>query len=134
MMRHTADGKMASINASLLQWKNLFSFEVFGEEGYVEAEGLGGSYGTEKLHYCPKKYFKPFEVTTTEYRGGDNSWFLEWQEFVAAIQEKRTPLGSAEDGMEAMRIVLEGYDYSDKALGKPGQKKITQSKQTQKTY
>ena len=73
---------------------------MYGTEGYVEVEGLGGSYGTEKLHYCPKKYFKPFEVTTTEFRGGDNSWLLEWKEFASAIKEKRTPLGSAEDGIE----------------------------------
>jgi len=122
MMLHTPEGKMASLNTSLLQWKNLFSFEVYGTEGYTEVEGLGGSYGTEKLHYCPKRYFKPFEVVTTEYRGGDASWQLEWQEFIDAIREKRRPLGSAEDGREAMRLVLEGYQYSDKAVGKPGTK------------
>lgn len=118
MMLHTPEGKMASIHTSLLQWKNLFSFEVYGEEGYLEAEGLGGSYGTEKLHYCPKRYFKPFEITTTEYRGGDNSWFLEWKEFASAIEHNRSPLGNAEDGREAMRLVFEGYQFSDKFLGK----------------
>lgn len=123
MIMHTKDGKMASVNASLLQWKNLFSFEVYGTEGYVEVEGLGGSYGTEKLHYCPKKYFKPFEVTTTEYRGGDNSWLMEWKEFASAIKEKRVPLGSAEDGMEAMRLVLDGYAFSDNHIGKPASPK-----------
>jgi len=114
MMRGEA-GRMASIHTSLLQWKNLFSFEIFGEEGFLEVEGLGGSYGTEKLHFCPKKYGKPFEVSTTEYRGDDKSWFLEWQEFVQAISSKRPPLGSAQDGMEAMRLVFEAYRFSDKS-------------------
>lgn len=115
MMMRGKNGVMSSIHTSLLQWKNLFSFEIFGEEGYLEVEGLGSSYGTEKLHFCPKKYGKPFEVTTTEYRGDDKSWLLEWQEFAAAISGKRVPLGSAEDGMEAMRLVFEAYKFSDKS-------------------
>lgn len=115
MMMRARNGRMASIHASLLQWKNLFSFEIFGEEGYFEVEGLGGSYGTEKLHYCPKRCGKPFEVNTTEFRGGDSSWLAEWKEFVSAIQEKRAPLGSAEDGLEAMRLVLEAYRFSSGA-------------------
>lgn len=113
VVMRTADGRMASIHTSLLQWKNLFSFEIFGEEGFFEVEGLGGSYGMEKLRFCPKRYNQPFEVTTTEYRREDPSWLLEWKEFVSAIQEGRTPLGSAEDGMEAMRLVFEAYRFSD---------------------
>ena len=113
MMMRTPGGRVSSIHTSLLQWKNLFSFEVFGEEGFFEAEGLGGSYGTEKLHFCPKRYGKPFEVATTEFRGDDRSWLLEWNEFAAAAREGRPPLGSAEDGMEAMRLVFDAYRFSD---------------------
>lgn len=113
LLMRTAEGRLASIHTSLLQWKNLFSFEIFGEEGYFEIEGWGGSYGTEKLHFCPKRHGRPFEVTTTEFRGTDPSWFLEWKEFSAAIREGRTPQGSAEDGLEAMRLVFEAYRFSD---------------------
>lgn len=113
MMMRTHEGQVSSIHTSLLQWKNLFSFEIFGEDGFFEVEGLGGSYGVEKLHYCPKRYGKPFEVTTTEYRGDDQSWYLEWLEFAAAVRQGRQPLGSAEDGMEAMRLVLQAYRVSD---------------------
>ncbi len=118
MILRAKNGRMASVQASLLQWKNLFSFEIFGEEGFAEVEGIGGAYGTEKLHFCPKHYDKPFAVTTAEFRGEDKSWLLEWQEFAAAIREKRTPLGSAEDGMEAMRLVFEAYRFSDQSRKK----------------
>ena len=30
-----ASGALASVHSSLTQWKNLFSFEVFGEDGYL---------------------------------------------------------------------------------------------------
>src|SRR5882762_8048439 len=45
----TRAGVPASLHSSLTQWKNIFSFEVYGKEGYLAVEGLGGGYGTEKL-------------------------------------------------------------------------------------
>ena len=32
-----------------MNWKNIFSFEIFGDSGYIKIEGLGGSYGKEYL-------------------------------------------------------------------------------------
>lgn len=43
----TANGQTAMFHVSWTQWKNLFSLEVFGSDGYVTVQGLGGSYGTE---------------------------------------------------------------------------------------
>ena len=45
----TADGRVAQFHTSWTQWKNRFSFEVFGRDGYLRVEGLGGSYGVERL-------------------------------------------------------------------------------------
>jgi predicted dehydrogenase len=103
------NGALLSIHASLTQWKNLFSMEVFGEEGYIIIEGLGSSYGTEKLIYGKKDYNAPFNEHVTEYRGGDSSWQAEWQEFYEAIIDKRAPLGNGYDGLAAMRIALACY-------------------------
>src|SRR3972149_2805727 len=44
----TQDGVVASIHSTLSQWKNLFSFELFGRDGYIPVEGLGGGYDTER--------------------------------------------------------------------------------------
>lgn len=103
-------GGLASLHASLTQWKNQFSFEVFGEDGYVMVEGLGASYGVEQLIYGKRDFDGPFKNDTTEYRGGDISWKDEWKEFVAAIEKKREPLGNAIDGLEAMRAALAAYE------------------------
>jgi len=104
------NGATASLHASLTQWKNLFSFEVFGEDGYIRVEGLGSSYGTEKLIFGKRDFDAPFAETVTEYRGGDRSWNAEWKEFVNAIREKREPLGNGVDGLEAMRVALAAYE------------------------
>jgi len=45
----TSIGQTALMHTSWTQWKNRFTFEVFGEAGYLIVEGLGGSYGTETL-------------------------------------------------------------------------------------
>jgi len=45
----TKKGLTASMHTSWTQWKNRFTFEIFGEAGYLIVYGLGGSYGPERL-------------------------------------------------------------------------------------
>jgi predicted dehydrogenase len=106
-------GALASVHSSLTQWKNLFSFQVFGEDGYLGVEGLGASYGTEKLIMGRRDFTAPFQDTVTEFRGGDSSWREEWEEFTQAIAEHREPIGNGHDGLAAMRITLAAY-HSEK--------------------
>ncbi len=104
-----ASGAMASVHSSLTQWKNVFSFEVFGEDGYLIVDGLGASYGTEKLIAGRRDFVAPFQDTITEFRGGDISWREEWTEFRRAIAERREPIGNGDDGLAAIRIALAAY-------------------------
>jgi len=103
-------GATATLHSSLTQWKNLFSFEVFGRNGYAIIEGLGGSYGTEHLMIGKRDFTAPFNESVTEYRGGDISWKEEWKEFTAAISEGREPLGNGIDGRKALEIALATYE------------------------
>ena len=112
----TAKGQVASLHASWTQWKNLFSFEVFGERGALIVEGLGGSYGTEKLEVGRRKMENgewkdgPPVVEVAEFPAPDRSWELEWEEFTSAIREGRQPLANGEDGLQAMRLVEGIYE------------------------
>ena len=114
VLLRTKTGKIASIHASLTQWKNLFSFEVFGSDGYVIAEGLGGSYGNERLVFGRRDFSKPFTEEIVEFRGEDRSWLEEWKEFVACIKEDREPSGNGYDGLIAMRVVKAAYESDRK--------------------
>lgn len=114
VLLRTENGKIASIHSSLTQWKNLFSFEVFGSEGYIDMEGLGGSYGTERLMLGRREFLKPFTEEVVEFRGEDRSWYEEWKEFVACIEEDREPSGSGHDGLVAMRLVNAAYESARK--------------------
>jgi len=106
----TRGGAVASIHSSLVQWKNLFTFELFGQDGYIIVEGLGGGYGVERAVLGKRDFTAPFAEETIEYRGEDRSWLEEWKEFVSAIEENREPLGTGEDGVAAMRLVYAAYD------------------------
>ena len=109
VLLRSRDGKSADLYTSLMIWKNTFSFELIGHEGYALIEGLGGSYGTERAALGKRNFDKPFTEEAMEFRGQDDSWKNEWEEFENAIEQGREPLGSAEDGLQAMQIVQAAY-------------------------
>lgn len=112
----TEGGQVASLHASWTQWRNLFSFEVYGRDGYISVDGLGGSYGTERVTLGKRAFLEPFREEITEFRGEDRSWLEEWQEFVSAIRSGHEPLGSGCDGLEAQ--ILAGAIYESAKAGK----------------
>jgi predicted dehydrogenase len=109
----TLAGQVALLHASWTQWKNIFSFEVFGERGYLLVEGLGGNYGQERLVVGQRR--EEFGLPVEEIKlfdGVDVSWAAEWAEFEAAIREERAPLGDGIDGWQALRLVEAAYASS----------------------
>lgn len=104
-------GTTANLHSSITQWKNMFSFEVFGEDGYATVEGLGASYGLEQLTVGKRHFTAPFSHITTEYRAGDSSWASEWNDFSQAVSEGQ-PLscGDVYDGYEALKLTLACYE------------------------
>lgn len=110
----TEKGQVASIHVSWTQWKNLFRFELYGKDGYITVEGLGGSYGVEKAVLGKRAFDKPFKEEIIEFRGRDISWEEEWREFKNAIQENREPMANAYDGLAAVRIAYAVYEAAQK--------------------
>lgn len=113
------NGQIAFLHASWTQWKNLFSFEIFGTTGELIVDGLGGSYGTETLtFYKMKPEFGVPDKHVFEFPGEDQSWKLEFQNFLDAIQ-KDTPLnGTLDDAIATMTIVENIYKYSKQKMKK----------------
>jgi predicted dehydrogenase len=106
MALRTQQGQMAWLHATWTEWKNCFSFEICGRDAKLEINGLGGSYGTERLTlYKMLPELGPPETTSWEYPFPDRSWDLELAEFVSAIEAGRAPIGNIADGLAMLRIV-----------------------------
>lgn len=101
------DGRAAWLQVSCTEWKNMFSFEIYCKNAKLEISGLGGSYGVERLSYYQMlPQMGPPDTTIFEYPRGDNSWKMELDDMISAIQNK-TPvtMGDVKDAYEALRIV-----------------------------
>ena len=78
----TAKGQTAWLHVSCTEWKNLFSFEIYGRHAKLHIEGLGGSYGVEELyHYQMKPEMGIPDTKVYEFPGPDESWKIELAEF-----------------------------------------------------
>jgi predicted dehydrogenase len=109
----TARGQVAWLHASCTEWKNLFCFEIFGPDGKLQIDGLGGSYGVERLTwYRMLPQMGPPETTIWEYPGEDRSWHLEYAHFLDCIAHDRQPDGGLEDALAALRVVGRLYEQA----------------------
>ncbi len=106
----TARGQTAWLHASCTEWKNLFSFEIFGRDGKLQIDGLGGSYGVERLtFYRMLPEMGPPETTIWEYPGEDRSWQAEFAHLCECIARGGHPLGDAADALAALEVIGEVY-------------------------
>jgi predicted dehydrogenase len=111
MLLETARGQAAWLHVSCTEWKNLFSLEIYGRTGKLHAEGLGGSYGVERLSYFKMSpQMGPPETTIWEYPGADRSWRLEFEEFLEDIQLNRPPRAGLADARAVLQIVERLYN------------------------
>lgn len=112
-MLESKSGVNMQCHVSWTNWRNTFNFELFGSDGYIYINGLGGSYGTESLELGIRKKEggKP-EIQVEEFPGEDKSWHLEWAEFVRSIIESREPIGNGFDGLVANGIIQAIYSSS----------------------
>ncbi|MGA2179810.1 MAG: Gfo/Idh/MocA family oxidoreductase [Verrucomicrobiota bacterium] len=109
----TTNGQTAWLHVSCTEWKNLFSFEIYGRHTKLHIEGLGGSYGVEKLyHYQMKPEMGPPDTKLYEFPGPDESWRIEMTEFEKDVQLKRKPDASLAEARAALQIVEEIYKKS----------------------
>jgi predicted dehydrogenase len=113
MSLRTASGATAWLQVSCSEWKNLFSFEIYGRTGKLHIEGLGGSYGVERLaFYRMLPEMGPPETTIWEYPRGDASWAVEMAEFQEDIRLNRTPSPGLKEARAALEVVETIYRSS----------------------
>lgn len=113
MTLRTAADTTAFLHVSCTEWKNLFSLEIYGRKAKLQVDGLGGSYGVEKLtHFRMLPQMGPPEVENWEFPGADSSWQTEFAEFLEDIRLNRRPAASVADARAVLTVVDEIYRQS----------------------
>jgi predicted dehydrogenase len=113
-------GRIASLHASWTNWRNVFSFEVFGEKGFLSVTGLGGNYGPERLCHGVRHTLgvKP-EERWFDFGEEDCSLGEEWKDFLDCIAASRQPPSSGEDGLRTLQLTEAIYRAARDAAGTP---------------
>jgi len=114
----TAGEQVAFLHVSCTEWKNLFSLEIYGRSGKLHIEGLGGSYGVERLtFYKMLPEMGPPDTTVWEFPRDDRSWAMEFAAFLEDIRLGRPASPGLPDARAALVVVehvhrQSGYDFS----------------------
>ena len=113
MTLRTGTGQTAFLHVSCTEWKNLFSLEIYGRNGKIAINGLGGSYGVERLEYYRMlPQMGPPETTIHEYPGADRSWAIEFAEFIDDIRLGREPSAGLGAARAALVVAEQVYAQS----------------------
>ena len=123
-MLRTREEVIAQLHASWTRWKNKFSFEVTGERGSLIVEGLGRSYGQERLilQVRSKTGGAP-EEKRFDFPTDDDSLAREWDDFLDAIRDLREPMSSGKDAWRTLQLVDALYESA-------GERRIVQLQPT----
>ncbi|MBL9208985.1 MAG: Gfo/Idh/MocA family oxidoreductase [Opitutaceae bacterium] len=117
----TAGGQTAWLHVSCTEWKNLFSLEIYGRDAKLAIDGLGGSYGVERLAvYQMRPEMGPPDTTIHEYPRGDESWAVETRAFVDDIRLNREPSPGLAEGIRTLEIVEAVYRHSGFPVSEAG--------------
>jgi len=109
----TATGQTAWLHVSCTEWKNLFSLEIYGRDAKLAIDGLGGSYGVERLtYYKMLPQMGPPDTTVWEYPGSDDSWRIETEAFCEDIRLGREPSPGLRESIVTLKIVEAIYRSS----------------------
>jgi predicted dehydrogenase len=113
LLLRTWESQTAEIHVSWTQWINLFSLEIFGRDGYLHLSGRDGHYGPQNLVWGQRQsnHSRPQEQVF-DFSSGNDSWELEWQDFLNAVATRREPMGNVTDGLRAMELVEAAYKSS----------------------
>ena len=111
MILENKKGCVSHLQVSCTEWKNLFSFEIYGQTGKIAINGFGGSYGLETIHlYKMKPEMGPPDTICWEFPGSDNSWEIEVLDFFDCIKNNKSPSTTLKDAYECHKIIETIYN------------------------
>ncbi len=103
-------GQIAQVSVTCVEWKNIFSLEIMVQKAKIQIDGLGGSYGREKLTlYTMKPEMGPPDTEEFLFPEVDISWENENKIFFENIKNKVYDYKSISDALYVLEVVEKLY-------------------------
>ena len=90
---------VANLNMDFIRHDATRSCTVIGDRGSLHWDGILGKVSIVQAGE------KTSETLVVDYNGIEETYLLEWQEFIKAIKEKRSPAVTGEDGLRVVEII-----------------------------
>lgn len=105
--------QLVNLSVSCVEWKNTFSFEIMLKTAKIQIDGLGKSYGQERLTlYRMKPEMGPPDMDVFEYPGEDFSWKIENEQFFDRIIRKDLSTRPLLDAREVLKVINDVYNQN----------------------
>lgn len=109
-LRNTKN-QIADLSVSCLEWKNIFSFEIMLQRAKIQIDGLGRSYGKEKLTlYSMRPEMGPPDTTEFTFDEEDNSWRDQNNAFLKTIENKDYNDTGIKEALYVMKTITKLYE------------------------
>ena len=106
----TNSNQVIQLHTSWTEWKNSFRFELYMKKSKILIDGIGKSYGEQRLvFYNMNKSMKPPVIKEYKFKSNDNSWRKETMEFINSIKQKRFLNESLDDCIKLNKLILSAY-------------------------
>ena len=101
--------KWATFHVSCSEWKNTFRLELYGRSGKILIQGIGGSYGKERLtYYEMSAQMGPPKSQEFEW-DFDDSWQKDLENLTNHIASGAPLLGDLNSAIYCLERVEEAY-------------------------
>lgn len=108
---------VANLSATCIEWKNIFSFEIMLKRAKLQIDGLGGSYGKEKLTlFAMSEKMGPPSVKEFNFPDEDLSWKSENEFFVKRIQSHDNSYKPLKDALHVLNLIDRIYKQNEEVL------------------
>jgi len=107
------NNQYAQLSVTCVEWKNIFSFELMLQKAKIQIDGLGRSYGKEKLTlYKMKPEMGLPDVEEFEFPDEDLSWKKENKIFFQRIRKQNYSPTAINDAFYVLKIIDKIYSQN----------------------
>lgn len=104
---------VANLTATCVEWKNIFCFEIMLNTAKIQIDGLGRSYGNEKLTlYKMSNKMGPPKTNEYSFPEEDMSWSRETDIFFYRIRANDVTDKDIDDAKYVLKIINKSYNNS----------------------